>query len=190
MFCGERELKTAEEIEAAIKRTINDITKVSLSVTKAKRELEDKEKYLNELKRRLNKLQGNCYYVYIVFVNGEPKYVGKGTGDRYKHAVSGASSVPNLNRDFFNNEHIEVAILFGNKNMPEKEAFKYEMDVIGSLKIFDIYNKIIPEEGCYSYMDCDFRDYSKAVICNKDYKYPRYRNRIEKDMYEGIIDND
>lgn len=183
-------MRTVEETDEAIARTINEITKASLNVDKAKRELDSKEKYLEELKRRLNKLQGRCYYVYIVFVNGEPKYIGKGTGDRYKHAVSGASSVPNLNRDFFNDEHMEVAILYGNKNMTEKEAFQHETDVIGSLKAYDIYNKIIPEEGCYSYMDCDFRDYSKSIICNKDYEYPRYRNRMEKDMYEGIINND
>lgn len=191
MFYGDRELKTAEEIEAAIKRTINDITKASLSVTKAKRELEDKEKYLNELKRRLNKLQGNCYYVYIVFVNGEPKYVGKGTGDRYKHAVSGASSVPELNRDFFKDCHIEVMILYGDRTMSEEKALQEEKNVIGSLHgIFEIYNKLIPEDGEWSYMDCDFRDYSKTVICNKDYKYPRYKNQIEKELYEGFVGND
>ncbi len=74
--------------------------------------------------------------------------------------------------------------------MTEQEAFRYETDVIGSLKFYDIYNKIIPAEGEYSYMDCDFRDHSKSIICNKDYKYPRYRNRMEKDLYEGLMEND
>ena len=75
----------------------SDISKLvsRLTLNKAK---------LNKLTSKINEANGNCYYVYIVFVNGVPKYVGKGKGDRFKHPISGASSVPELNRDFFNGD--------------------------------------------------------------------------------------
>lgn len=125
-----------------------------------------------KLTSKINEVEGNCYYVYIVFVNGIPKYIGKGKGDRFKHAVSGTSSVPELNRDFFNDEHIEVRLLYGNKTFNEKRALSSEKDCIGSvMHFYDIYNKSLPKEGDYDYMDCDLYEVSDFAISNKSYKF-------------------
>ncbi len=165
-------MKEEIELEAAIARATKEMNRVQLEISKLNREFDEHKARVGKLEGRLNKVRGNCYYVYIVFVEGEPKYVGKGTGDRYKHAVSGASSVPELNRDFFNNLHIEVRILHGDRTLTEEKAFRYEKDVIGSLiGIFEIYNKALPKENEYDYMDCDFKEYSDVVIRNKDYRY-------------------
>ena len=44
------------------------------------------------------------YYVYHAYSKfGELLYVGKGTGERYRHCLNGASHVKALNRFFFNN---------------------------------------------------------------------------------------
>ena len=145
----------------------SDISKLvsRLTLNKAK---------LNKLTSKINEANGNCYYVYIVFVNGVPKYVGKGKGDRFKHPISGASSVPELNRDFFNGEHIEVRLLYGNRTFSEKRALSAEKDCIGSIMDFyEIYNKSTPREGDYDYMDCDLYEFSEFVASNKSYKYNR-----------------
>lgn len=164
-------MMTNEEIEILITKATQEVGDMEFKISKLKEELDIKRERVKTLKYKLNKLTGNCYYVYVVFVNGKPKYVGKGTGNRYKHAISGTSSVLELNMDLFNDEHIEVGILFGNRMLSEKEAFKYEKDVIGSLKFYNLYNKIIPEEGEYEYMDCDFKYYTTFAIRNKDYKF-------------------
>lgn len=165
-------MKEEIELEAAISVATKEMNKVQLEISKLSHELDEHKIKVSKLQGRLNKLRGNCYYVYIVFVDGKPKYVGKGTGDRYKHAVSGASSVPELNRDFFNDMHIEVRILYGNRTLTEEKAFRYEKDVIGSLMgIFEIYNKTLPKENEYDYMDCDFKEYSDVAVRNKDYKF-------------------
>lgn len=168
-------MKEDIKIEDGITRATRDMNKIQLEISKLNRELDNHKLKVSRLEGRLNKLRGNCYYVYIVFVDGEPRYAGKGTGDRYKHAVSGASSVPELNRDFFNDLHIEVRILYGNRTLTEKKAIRYEKDVIGSLVgIFDIYNKTLPKGNEYYHMDCDFKEYSDLAIRNKDYKfYPK-----------------
>lgn len=81
------------------------------------------------------------YYVYIVTVDGEIRYVGKGSKDRYKHAVSGASSVPQLNKDFFEGKEI-VVYKFCYRETSE-EAELAEREYISSLLYdgYDLYNK-------------------------------------------------
>ena len=55
------------------------------------------------------------YYVYHAYSKfGELLYVGKGTGDRWKHCLSGASNNKNINRYYFmngENGSIEVRIV-------------------------------------------------------------------------------
>ena len=90
------------------------------------------------------------YYVYEVCVDGEIRYVGKGSGDRYKHVVSGSSSVPLLNKDFFEGKSIEVFIVAD--NLTEDSASKIEMDYIGSYQYdsINLYNRTSPKT--YSYI--------------------------------------
>lgn len=96
------------------------------------------------------KQEDKNYYVYEVTVDSEIRYVGKGSGDRYKHVVSGSSSVPMLNRDFFDGKNIEVFIVA--EGLTEESANKIEMDYIGSYHGDDlkIYNRTSPKE--YSYV--------------------------------------
>lgn len=114
-------------------------------------------KYLAECKRRHKELVEGRYYVYIVFVEGEVKYIGKGTKERWKHALGGASTVALLNRDFFEGKKIEVRCF--RDFIQEKEALEIEKDLIG---IFGyqtqpprIYNKDLPEPNDFRYVDWD-----------------------------------
>ena len=152
-----------DKLESNITKTKKEIDKL----LKEKKDVESKLKYyntrLNSLIDRINEANGTCYYVYIVFVDGEPKYAGKGKGERYKHAVSGTSSVPELNRDFFNNKEIEVGIFFNDRKMTEERAIECERDVIGSLNCYyELYNKIVPKK--YSYLDGNLKQFCTMVI--------------------------
>jgi hypothetical protein len=121
---------------------------------------------------KIDRLENNCYYVYIVFVDGVPKYVGKGTGDRYKHAVSGSSSVKELNKDFFDGKYIEVRIVFGQRNMTEKCALQVEQDVILTLKEHGLYNKrVLPDANC---LNTDMFENSEFAISNKVKPHQEY----------------
>ena len=80
----------------------------------------------------------NKYYVYGAYVDGVLKYVGKGTGNRYKHCMSGKSSCAELNRDFFGGKHITVELLY--QNLAEDRALILERDMI-SENFEDLYNK-------------------------------------------------
>lgn len=84
---------------------------------------------------------GGKYYVYFVRVNDRIVYVGKGSGDRYKHAVSGSSSVPELNRHFFSGDKIEVFQVYS--GLSEEDALYYESEFVYVLKYHtsNLYNK-------------------------------------------------
>ncbi len=72
----------------------------------------------------------NCY-VYFVISNLELIYIGKGTGDRWQHSISGAS-----HNKFVNEYHKD----YGNKcylvanDMTTKESYKLEYSLIRRLK--------------------------------------------------------
>ena len=106
----------------------------------------------NEERKKLT-LGGCVYYVYIVFVEGSPVYVGKGKGVRYKHAVSGTSSVSELNRDFFQDKYIEV--LFVREGMTEPEALSYENEWIGYVQSMS--------------SECGYNSYNKTAC--KNFRY-------------------
>ena len=127
------------------------------------------ESKLSKLKQQQLKLDKKSYYVYVVVVDGEVKYIGKGKGDRYKHAVSGSSSVPELNKDYFNGKLIEVRIVHGNRNLTEKEAISLEADYIGShsrdIWPSKLYNKLYPTK--FDSWDINLIEWSELVIDNR-----------------------
>ena len=125
---------------------------------------------LKKLRAKLAKVEGNVFYVYLVFVDGALRYIGKGKGDRFKHAVSGASSVPELNKDHFTGKYIEVRVAYGNYNLSEQQAIQLESDFIGTAHSNyngsgeGLYNKAFPKK--WSYWDMDFHEYSEFGISN------------------------
>lgn len=80
----------------------------------------------------------NIYYVYIVYVDNIPRYVGKGKGDRWKHCTGGTSHCVELNRDFFLGKKMEVK--FAQESMSEKDALSLEKSLIQSFNA--LYNAV------------------------------------------------
>ena len=79
------------------------------------------------------------YYVYICYVNNEPKYVGRGKGNRYKHCTSGVSSNYELNKAHFNGE--EMSVRFVEKNLSRQSARELENETIENLGIDNLFNR-------------------------------------------------
>ena len=75
------------------------------------------------------------YYVYHAYgLNGELLYVGKGSGDRYKHCNSGVSSSFHLNEYFFKNGNESIDTKIVREFDCEIEALEYEKVCIQTLK--------------------------------------------------------
>lgn len=73
------------------------------------------------------------YYVYVVLdENDNVIYVGKGSGDRYKHVISGRSHKKELNSLFIKGEVLKV-LLFGDYDS-EDESLYVEKQLIKKLK--------------------------------------------------------
>lgn len=68
------------------------------------------------------------YYVYLCFVDNVLRYVGKGTGDRFKHCNSGKSTCALLNRDYFNDCKFNIVIY--KDGLTEKDALAAEKELI------------------------------------------------------------
>ncbi len=81
----------------------------------------------------------NEYYVYACVVDNQIKYIGMGKGDRYKHCMSGTSSCPELNRDFFSGKEMSVEII--KHSMSRTEAAYAEAECISNLPFEQLYNK-------------------------------------------------
>lgn len=82
------------------------------------------------------------HYVYIAYVDGVPKYVGRGTGKRYLHCCSGKSSCYWLNRDVFIGKTITTE--FVHDDLSWAEAKKLEAQTISELGIQNLYNISAP----------------------------------------------
>lgn len=87
------------------------------------------------------------YYVYIVKVDGQARYVGKGSGDRYKHASSGRSSSKLLNKAFFEGKDISVDIFA--RGLSSSQALRVEAEqillLVDKIGLENIYNKVVPK---------------------------------------------
>lgn len=143
-----------ESKDKAITACNNNIMKHERNIKKWRRMIADAQSAIEYNKDQIKNLQGLEYYVYVVFVDGLPRYVGKGKKARYKHAVSGASSCPELNRDYFQNKYIEV--MFAERYLTEEQALEAERNWIGQMNSTywgrdRIYNKDIPSD--FDYMD-------------------------------------
>lgn len=83
-------------------------------------------------------MKEKIYYIYAAYVDGVLRYIGKGSGDRYKHCTSGRSSCVDLNIDLFNGKKIEVKKI--RENLSEREALNAEALLI-EVNYDTLYNK-------------------------------------------------
>lgn len=123
----------------------NAISKHKENIRRWTRMISDAQKAIEFHENKMLVLQGREYYVYLVYVDSQIKYIGKGKKERYKHAISGASSCPELNRDFFSDKKIEV--LFIGEAFLEEEASSMEQELIYSVASngYVLYNKDKPK---------------------------------------------
>lgn len=68
------------------------------------------------------------HYVYAAMHNGKVVYVGKGTGERWKHCISGTSSSYRMNFLHFQGEDVRVRILVS--GLTERAALAVEQRLI------------------------------------------------------------
>lgn len=89
------------------------------------------------------------YYVYAAYgVREELLYIGKGSGERYKHCNSGCSTVKDLNRYYFKNgEDGSIKVSKLKSFNKESEALKYEASCIQLLK--PLFNKVHNDKPNY-----------------------------------------
>ena len=83
-------------------------------------------------------MKEKIYYIYAAYVDGVLRYIGKGSGDRYKHCTSGRSSCVDLNIDLFNGKKIDVKKI--RENLSEREALNAEALLI-EVNYDTLYNK-------------------------------------------------
>lgn len=167
-----------ESKEKSVTDCNNNIAKHERNIKKWHRMIKDAQSAIQYNKDRIKTLQGLEYYVYVVFVDGKPRYVGKGKKDRYKHAVSGASSCPELNRDYFANKYIEV--MFAERFLTEDQALRSEQSWIGQMDsvYFDedrIYNKNIPAK--FDYVD----------ECAEYFYHGWFNHATDNSKNEGVV---
>lgn len=71
-------------------------------------------------------------YVYICYLNGNPVYVGKGTGKRYLHCKSGRSNNYQLNQALFTHGVDSLDVQIPCYNLSDDEALYIERKLINS----------------------------------------------------------
>lgn len=107
---------------------------------------------------------GDHYCYMVVDGNFKVVYIGKGSGDRYKHAARGRSSSVELNRKFFNGDELSVYIFA--YNMSEEYALAVENTYInlfyqsGHL----VNNKPKDCDDFWDKIDLDMKDPSPAFL--------------------------
>lgn len=175
----------------------NSIAKHEQNIRKWNRMIQDAKSAIEYNNDKIKRLEGLIYYVYVVYVEGHPRYVGKGKANRYRHPVSGISSCPELNKDFFDNKYIEV--MYAEKYMTEEKALKEESDWIGRFNEAyvsgqtpsPLYNKTIPEKFEYydERIDYFYNHWFKHAVDNSDkegviIKRPAYCESVWQELNE------
>ena len=172
---------TMEDTNLLLKHE-SSITSHENSIRKWEGMIEKAREAIQYNKDRILDIKGFEYYVYVVFVEGEARYVGKGKKDRYKHAVSGCSSCLELNKDFFSGKYIEV--MFAETGLTERSALNLELDWMYQVKSdsynsktrqYEIYNKNTPEKA-------DYKDESMSYFYHK-----WFTHAVDNSKEEGVV---
>lgn len=159
------EIKDDEEIDIQRAKTL--VQKAQYNLDQITPKYEKAVARLGWCKEQEKMATSGRHYVYVVFVNAKAVYIGKGKGDRYKHAVSGVSSSMELNRDFFLGKYIEVRFL--EKYLPEDKALEKEKFWIAHLKCISEAD-YFGEHGWEIYNKCNTPPYFQFDI-GEDYIY-------------------
>lgn len=78
-------------------------------------------------------MQEDNYIIYEVLHNGIPIYIGSGKPDRYLHAKSGTSHIPELNKLFFEDaDSLVVNIL--RDGLSKEDSLEFEKEYIQAIK--------------------------------------------------------
>lgn len=112
--------------------------------------------FLNNLNTNFSNPYELKDYVYLVVVNSELKYIGKGCMDRWKHTISGTSHVRALNADYFKGK--EMVVYIAKAGMTTEEALELESTLIHtfSKQGFDLYNtQGVGVQRKYEYINID-----------------------------------
>ena len=137
----------------------------------------------------LNTLNQKLYtpvdsYVYLVFVDKYLRYIGKGVGNRYLHAISGTSHVYSLNRAYFGDSQIEV--LCYADGLPEENALRLEESLISlwsNEHTKNLYNTKSTN-----------RQLNHYPTCTEDELYLAHKHKLlgvkvgDEDEYEYVVD--
>lgn len=140
---------------------LSKVEVLRMQVTGLKKELSVREAQLSKAIKDEQVEQGLRYYVYFCLVDGKMAYIGKGTGDRWKHTISGSSSCRELNRDLFAGK--QLTVFRTRDNMSEEEAYTQEEEFIFSFGEFgNLYNRVLPSD------DTRFSDWSMVLGDNDE----------------------
>lgn len=165
---SKRKYKSQEHYDRLISESETNIKELWGKIDKYKKEIRDHTEVIKDCEFSISVLEKSHYYAYIVAVDEEVKYIGKGSHDRWKHAVSGTSSVKELNRDYFEGKHIEVYQWKG--NLDEDQALDQERFLILNILAEEsaLYNTtaLDPNKDVFQYYDMPnycFVEWSKKL---------------------------
>lgn len=84
--------------------------------------------------KSINNYKPKCCYVYFGLIDGIPAYVGKGSGDRYKHLLSANSQIESVHQRKSEGAVFDVYILCD--WLSHQEALTLEKSAIRGLQPF------------------------------------------------------
>lgn len=125
------------------------------------------------------------YYVYCATgVNGEVLYIGKGSGNRYKHCSGGASNNVNLNRYYFaNGESGSIIVDIIKRFDTNQEAIQYETLLITErLPLFNVRDHPINK------VNSKMKHLTDLENLNRGYAFDF--SRMMNEYIKSIEDND
>ena len=164
---------------------------------KGERNTKEDQRFISFVLNTLNQviLRPEDHYVYLVFVDKGLRYIGKGFGDRFSHAISGTSHVWELNKAYFCDSVIEV-LCYADK-MDSKSALNLEDSLISlwaNPELQNLYNIKSVNKQPNHFPDCTEEDlYNQCshtllgVKVAKDEEYESLVDWKEYSFYKSSI---